>query len=122
VNRYGPYIWYGCRERRKQRADAEDVTRSALSTLAVKLPGFQYDPTRSFRDFLRKLAEDALCDAWRQKKRHVAVGGSESLEVLSNKEARCDLASRIERAFDLELLESAEEGVQQWVEPKTWEA
>jgi RNA polymerase sigma-70 factor (ECF subfamily) len=122
VHRYGPCIWYWCRERGMQRADAEDVMQSVLSTLAAKLPGFQYDPARSFRGFLRKLTEDALCDAWRKKKRHVAVGGSENLEVLSNQEASGDLVSRIERAFDLELLESASEGVRRRVELKTWEA
>ncbi len=122
TKRYGPCIIRWCGEWGAQDADAEDITQTVLTNLAVKLPGFRYDSTQSFRGFLRKVARDAFRDAWRRNARRVAAGGSENLSLLSSQEARVDLVSRIEREFDLELLEAAAQAVRQRVEAKTWEA
>jgi RNA polymerase sigma factor (sigma-70 family) len=122
ARRYGPCIIRWCVAWGAQDVDAEDITQTVLTNLAVKLPGFRYDPARSFRAFLRKVARDAFRDAWRRQERQVAAGGSENLGLLSSQEARVDLVSRIEREFDLELLEAASQAVRQRVEAKTWDA
>ena len=110
AKRYGPCIIRWCSTWGALDADAEDITQTVLTTLTVKLPGFRYDPTRSFRAFLRKVAKDAFRDAWRRNERQVAVGGSENVSLLSSQEAGDDLVSRIECEFDLELLEMADPG------------
>jgi RNA polymerase sigma factor (sigma-70 family) len=122
ANRYGPCILRWCCKWGAQDADAEDITQVVLTSLTQKLRDFRYDRTRSFRAFLRKVARDAFRDAMRKREREVAVGGSENNKALASHEARDELVSRIERTFDLELLERATENVQRRVDPNTWEA
>ena len=52
----------------------------------------------------------------------VPGGNSRILSLIEGQEAREDLVKRIEREFDLELLEEAERRIRRRVEPQTWEA
>lgn len=122
VQRYGPCILRWCRAWGTQDADAEDITQAVLMTLSVKLAGFRRDPSRKFRSYLKKVAADAFHDACRRNKRQRAAGGSENLDLLSSQQAPDDLVSRIEREFDLELLEEATRAVRKRVATKTWDA
>jgi len=124
VDRYGPRIARWGLAWGLQEADAVDVTQTVLTTLAVRLRQFQYDPARSFRAFLRKMTNDAVCDAIAAsiRGRCVGTGGSETHQILAGLEAREDLVRRMEKEFDLELLETATQIVRQRVAPKTWEA
>jgi RNA polymerase sigma-70 factor (ECF subfamily) len=122
VERYGPKILRWCFSRGLQDADAEDVCQSVLTTLAVRLRRFEYDPSRSFRGFLRKVANDALSDAFSARARFVAGGASDTLEQLASLESRDDFLRRLEEEFDHELLEAATAIVRQRVAPQTWEA
>ncbi len=63
VNRYGKKILKWCCDRGLQDADALDVSQVVLERLAVRLRCFVYDPSQSFRGFLRKMTNDAVCDA-----------------------------------------------------------
>jgi RNA polymerase sigma-70 factor (ECF subfamily) len=121
VDRYGPRIVKWCRAWRLQEADVLDVSQAVLTRLSVRLRQFEYDPSRSFRGFLRKLVRDALKDAMAARGRG-AGGGNASEELLANLEAREDLIRRLEEEFDLELLEAASRIVQGRVAPRTWEA
>ena len=61
VDRYGAiYTW--CRDWRLQEADARDVTQMVLAKLAVQLYRFTYDPSQTFRGWLRTLAMNAYRD------------------------------------------------------------
>jgi RNA polymerase sigma-70 factor (ECF subfamily) len=123
VGRYGPKIRSWCRHWGLQEADAEDVTQTVLVGLATKLRGFVYDPTRSFRAWLKTLTRHAWSDFAADQRRAVAAaGGSGMFEALHTVEARDDLERRLEEAFDLELLELASNRVRERVEPQTWEA
>src|SRR5262245_43307691 len=62
VGRYGARILDWCRRWRLQEADAQDVAQTVLLRLAVKLRSFEYDPSRSFRAWLRTLAHHAWSD------------------------------------------------------------
>ena len=53
VNRYGPRIHAWCRHWNLQEADAQDVTQIVLLQLAAKMRTFVYDPSRSFRAWLK---------------------------------------------------------------------
>jgi RNA polymerase sigma-70 factor (ECF subfamily) len=123
VERYGRHIYRWCREWKLQDADAEDVTQDILFKLAHKLRAFTYDPSRSFRGWLKTVARHA-CRDYDDSRRHTqhAAGSSQVNELMLSLPAREDLARRLEEAFDLELLEAATLRVRLRVAPHTWEA
>src|SRR5262249_54796700 len=55
VDRYGPQIHAWCLRRKLQDADARDITQMVMLRLVRNLPNFAYDPSRSFRGWLRTL-------------------------------------------------------------------
>jgi RNA polymerase sigma factor (sigma-70 family) len=120
VDRYGPRIVKWSRAWGLQAADIDDVTQSVLAILLVRLRQFQYDPSRSFRAFLRKVTNDTVCDVISARGR--VAGANAKLQALAGREARADLARGLEEEFDLELLEKATWIVRSQVEPRTWEA
>ena len=123
VERYGRHIYRWCRQWKLQDADAEDVTQDILVKLTQKLRAFAYDPSRSFRGWLKTVAHHAWRD-FEDSRRHAqpAAGDSQVSELLQTLEAREDLAQKLEEAFDLELLEAAKVRVRLRVAPHTWEA
>jgi RNA polymerase sigma factor (sigma-70 family) len=122
VDRYTPRIDRWCRHWGLQDADVKNVTQGVLTKLVVRMRGFVYDPSMSFRGFLRKIVADALTDELRQRRLKFAGGGGAFHHVLESLEARTDLIQRLEEEFDHELLEAASREVRQRVDPHTWEA
>ena len=123
VERYGRHIYRWCRQWKLQDADAEDVTQDILVKLAQKLRSFAYDPSRSFRGWLKTVAHHAWRDFVDSRRRaQPAAGDSQVRELMLTLEAREDLAQKLEEAFDLELLEAAKVRVRLRVAPHTWEA
>jgi RNA polymerase sigma factor (sigma-70 family) len=123
VRRYSAQILKWCRKWKLQEADAQDVTQTVLVKLAKQMRTFSYDPSRSFRAYLKTLTNYALCDFLKTCKRPgVACGGSVALDVLQTVEARDDLVQQLNSSFDQELLGEALERVRSRVEPHTWEA
>jgi RNA polymerase sigma-70 factor (ECF subfamily) len=123
VEHYGRQIYRWCRQWKLQDADAEDLTQTILVKLTQKLRAFAYDPTRSFRGWLRTVAIHAWRDFEDSRRRHQpATGDSRVQERMLTLEAREDLAQKLEDAFDLELLEAAKVRVRLRVAPHTWEA
>ena len=123
VERYGRHIYRWCRRWKLQDADAEDVTQDILVKLTQKLRAFAYDPSRSFRGWLKTVAHHAWRD-FADSRSHAqrAAGGSQVQELMRTLEAREDLVQKLEEAFDLELLEAAKVRVRLRVAPHTWEA
>jgi RNA polymerase sigma-70 factor (ECF subfamily) len=121
VDSYAPIIYRWCTRRGLQDTDAQDVTQQVLLKLATKLPAFTYDPSRSFRSWLRTITYHAWADFLAERD-GVASGHPTDWAVLTSAEAREDLQQRIEDEFDLELLEQAMAQVRGRVEPGTWEA
>lgn len=121
---YGPMIVQWCRRWRLQDADAEDVAQEVLARLASRLRSFEYDPSRSFRAYVKTVAHFAWCDLIESRKRPGAGGSGDSavLDRLQALEARDDLQARLADAFDHEVLEEASARVRLRVEPRTWEA
>jgi RNA polymerase sigma factor (sigma-70 family) len=120
VELYGRHIYRWCRQWKLQDADAEDVTQDILMKLTQKLRAFAYDPSRSFRGWLKTIAHHAWRDFEDSRRR--AAGDSQVQELMLTLEARVDLAQKLEKAFDLELLDAAKMRVRQRVAPHTWEA
>jgi RNA polymerase sigma-70 factor (ECF subfamily) len=122
TERYGRKIYGWCRKWNVQEADAQDVTQIVLVKLIDKMRTFEYDPSRSFRAWLRTVARHALSDYWDSQGRAIASGGSHAVELLHTVEAREDLMQRLDEEFDRELLEEAIAQVRQRVVPRTWRA
>jgi RNA polymerase sigma-70 factor (ECF subfamily) len=123
VNRYSPQIYAWCRRWKLQEADAQDVTQIVLLQLATKMRRFVYDPTRSFRAWLKTLTQHAWSDFVADRQRAgLATGDKQLMQTLGTLEARQDLETSLQEAFDLELMQLATVRVRQRVEPRTWEA
>jgi RNA polymerase sigma-70 factor (ECF subfamily) len=123
VRRYGPLVYRWCRRWHLQEADAQDVTQAVLVKLAAKMHTFRYDPSGSFRAYLRTLAHYAWCDFLESGKRPGAGSGdSTALRALAAAEAGEDLGQRLAAQFDEEVLAEAQARVQQRVQAHTWEA
>src|SRR5215510_6259171 len=97
VERYGRKIYGWCRQWGLQEADAEDVTQDVLLRLAAKLRDFAYDPSRSFRAWLKTLTHYAWSD-FLAARRRVTLGSGDGgvVPVLERLEVRHDLTRRLE--------------------------
>jgi RNA polymerase sigma-70 factor (ECF subfamily) len=123
VDHYGPRVLLWCRRCGLQEADAHDVTQDVLLRLAAKMKDFRYDPSKSFRAWLKTLTHHALSDFLEARRRSArGSGDSAVLDQLNNVEARTDLVRQLETEFDREVLELASERVRARVEAHTWEA
>jgi RNA polymerase sigma-70 factor (ECF subfamily) len=123
VEHYGPRIYDWCRRWRLQEADAQDVTQNVLLRLAEKMRTFVYDPSRSFRAWLKTLTHHAWSDFQEARRRPgLGSGDSQVALLLDSVEAREDLVRRLEEEFDRELLEEAMLRVRLRVQPQTWQA
>jgi RNA polymerase sigma-70 factor (ECF subfamily) len=122
TERYGRKVYAWCRRWNLPEADAEDVTQDVLLKLTQKMQTFEYDPSRSFRAWLKTVARHAWSDYWSGRKVVMAAGGSGALELLQTVEAREDLLGRLEEEFDRELLDEAMARVRLRVTPRTWQA
>ena len=123
VERYGRHIYRWCRRWKLQDADAEDVTQDILVKLTQKLRAFAYDPSRSFRGWLKTVAHHAWRDFVDGRRRaRAAAADRHAQDRMLTLEAREDLVQKLEAAFDLELLEVAKVRVRLRVAPHTWEA
>jgi RNA polymerase sigma-70 factor (ECF subfamily) len=123
VEHYGGKIYAWCRRWELQEADAQDVTQNVLLRLARKMRDFSYDPSRSFRAWLKTLTHHAWSDFLEERRRAGLGSGDRGMaEVLHNVQARADLARQLEEEFDHELLEEALARVRLRVAPQTWEA
>jgi len=121
---HGPRIRGWCRQRGLQAADAEDVTQDVLLRLSRAMKTFTYDPSRTFRGWLRSVTQHALSDffANRQRKPGVGSGDDRVHQVLSTLQARDELLARMEEEFDREVVDRACSTVRERVGPQTWEA
>jgi len=123
VDQYGPKIMGWCQKWNLQEADAQDVTQNVLMKLAEKLRDFTYDPSRSFRAWLKTVAQHA-CSDFMQSRQKPGLGSGDSLvgQFLLNAEAREDLLQHLEQEFDREILHEAMLRVRLRVAPQTWQA
>src|SRR5262249_23519982 len=123
VERYGRRIYAWCHQGQLQEADAEDVTQMVLVRLAERMRTFAYDPTKTFRGWLRTLTHHAWSDFVEARQRGGRASGDSATDVtLHTLPARDGLVARLEEQFDLEVFEEASTRVQLRIDPATWEA
>ncbi len=121
---YGPKIRGWCRERGLQGADADDVTQDVLVRLARALRTFAYDPSRTFRGWLRLVTQHALSDFFAHRKRWPGAGSGDDrgLAVLQTVQAQDDLLALLNEEFTHVLVSQACAVVRARVHPKSWKA
>jgi RNA polymerase sigma-70 factor (ECF subfamily) len=123
VKKYEVKLVSWCRQWGLQEADARDVSQQILLKLSNAMRTFDYDPTRSFRAWLKTVAQHAWSDFVKGRERPgQGSGDDEALCLLDTVPAREDLVRRLEEQYDLELFEEACARVRLRVQPQTWEA
>jgi RNA polymerase sigma factor (sigma-70 family) len=123
VRCYGGLIFQWCRRWGLQHTDADDATQKVLVRLLRKMREFDYDPSRSFRGWLRAVTHN-VCRDWRAEVAGEPAGSGDSavFRLLGSAEARDDLAAHIEAEYARELLNAAMVRVSKRVRPDTWAA
>jgi RNA polymerase sigma-70 factor (ECF subfamily) len=123
AERYARKIYGWCRHWQLQEADAEDVTQQVLLKLAQKMRSFSYDPSRSFRAWLKTVAHHAWQD-WLDSRRRPGAGSGDSRvgELLETVQARDQLVEQLDEEFAREVLDEAMARVRLRVQSHTWEA
>jgi RNA polymerase sigma-70 factor (ECF subfamily) len=123
VDHYGAKVMTWCLKWNLQEADAQDVTQNVLFKLAGKMRDFSYDPNRSFRAWLKTVAQHACSDFMESRRRPgLGSGDSQVGVLLDNAQARKDLLVHLEQEFDREILDEAMQRVRLRVAPQTWQA
>jgi RNA polymerase sigma factor (sigma-70 family) len=123
VSLYGPAVIRWARRHGLQDSDAADVAQDVLLRFWGHAAKFRYDPDRSFRGYLRRMVLSAVAD-WSAARRSDVIlpCDDQTRAILAEEPAREDLATRIERAFDTELLAIAMKEAEGRVSPRTWQA
>jgi RNA polymerase sigma factor (sigma-70 family) len=123
VARYEPKIFQWCLAWRLQESDARDVTQDVLLKLQRLLAKFTYDPSKSFRAWLKTLTHHAWRDLVDDRRRIGFSGGdSRVIELFENVQASDHLEKHLKQEFHRELMEQAMELVQSRVAARTWDA
>jgi RNA polymerase sigma factor (sigma-70 family) len=122
VRRYQPMIRDWCQRWGSRPEDAEDVAQEVLLKLLAAMKTFQYDPARSFRAWLKTVTQNAWNDFVKSHRRESTADPERFQVVLDSRAALDDLRSRIEDAYDRELLDLAMRRVERRVKPANWRA
>jgi RNA polymerase sigma-70 factor (ECF subfamily) len=122
VVRYGAMIDGWCRRWGLQPADVDDVRQNVLLDLARQMSQFRYDPSGSFRGWLKTISYRAWCDFRDRRRRDVGTGDTAVLQLLQSVEAGDHFHRQFEEEWDRELLEAAMTAVRERVQAHTREA
>ena len=107
VARYGPRIRQWCHRWRLQDSDADDVAQEVLLRLAQKLRDFHYDPSRSFRAWLKTVTHHAWRNFVDTQRRGTGSGDSAIQSLLNAVEAPDSLVEHLDEEFNRALTEEA---------------
>jgi RNA polymerase sigma-70 factor (ECF subfamily) len=122
IERYQPRIRGWCLTWGLQDSDAADVAQDVLVKLFAALRKFRYDPSRSFRAWLKTVTRHVWSDFSASRRRHLGQTSSRIDAIAESAEAQSDLERQLEDAFDRELLEIATRRIKVRTKPANWEA
>jgi len=122
VKRYQPRIHRWCLAWGLQDSDADDVAQDVLVKLFAALRKFQYDPSRSFRAWLKTVTQHVWSDFAAVRRRDLGQTSGRIDPIAHSAEAQSDLERQLEDAFDRELLEVATRRIKGRTKPANWEA
>jgi RNA polymerase sigma-70 factor (ECF subfamily) len=122
IERYQPRIRRWCLTWGLQDSDADDVSQDVLIKLFATLRRFQYDPSRSFRAWLKTVTKHVWIDSVAARRKD-PVHTSGPIDILVNStEAKSDLERQLEDAFEREILEIAMHRIKGRTKPVNWDA
>lgn len=120
VELYTPLLLAWCQRLNLSEADSADLVQTVFTALYEKIPEFQYDPTRSFRAWLKTV----LMNSWRNLARRKKAGKPNSAgdldpDLIPDTDPRLELE---EAEYRSNLVNRALTLMQQHFEPDTWRA
>ena len=118
VHLYSPLLYYWARGVKLPIADAADLVQDVLLTVVEKMPEFAYDPSQSFRGWLRTIT----LNKWRERcRRYAAAPPTTGVDVAELMDGNgTDLFAEDE--YHQWLVRQALEIMQAEFEPTTWKA
>ncbi len=119
---YGPLVLRYLRYRGISADDALDLSQDVLLIVARRIKTFEYDESRSFRGWLRKVAENRVKRHFRTNlRRPHGAGGTTHQQVVEQLPSLDDEQAKwIEDQWRQRRLEMAAKRVRSEVTPQTW--
>ena len=111
--RYHPMIRSWCLKWGVQASDADDIAQDVLLKLLAAFRQYRYDPSRSFRTWLKTVTQHAWTDFARARLRTSNELAGQLEAFADSRDAVADLEQQLEDAFDRELLEVAMKRVEE---------
>lgn len=86
VEVYAPFLFHWARSKGIQQEDAADLVQEVMAVLLKKMPTFRYDPSKSFRAWLKTITVNRANNFHRAANAHPKVGidsalGREAIEA-----------------------------------------
>jgi RNA polymerase sigma-70 factor (ECF subfamily) len=130
VERYKPQIHRWCRGKGLDPTSAEEVCDCVLCHLTEAMRHFDYNPSRSFRGWLRTIVDHAVCDYWRELHRRPGgrgTGDTAVLEMLAHIPAPPDTVELVQELNaslegEVQRASAIAASVRERVAPHTWQA
>ncbi len=118
VDLYTPFLLYWMRRLGASRQEAEDLVQDVLTSLVKKLPDFHYQPSKSFRGWLRTIVIHRWSDHVKRPHRMAALKEADVAAVAGKGE----MEEEWEREHRQWLIRRAMELMRQDFQPATWKA
>ena len=124
VELYTPMLFYWARKTGLSTEDASDLVQEVLTLVSQRVSSFEYEPSKSFRGWLRTVTLNKFKEHMRRKSLPVVEASASALMRVIDPKA-VD-ASRAQSVWDLQyqpaLVTRALELVREEFLPKTWQA
>ena len=118
VQLYAPLIFFWARKTGLQEADARDIVQDVLGIVFKKMDSFVYEPSKSFRGWLRTITVNKHRELCRKKSDKVKnVSQSHLLEMAVEK-----AESTWDAEYQKSLVNEAMKVVEGEFQPNTWKA
>jgi RNA polymerase sigma factor (sigma-70 family) len=132
-DRYDPLLWRWCRGYGLDEQSVDEVCEAVWIKLAEKMRTFQYDPSRTFRGWLRRLCESRVVDFLRERRARSAIslderdepaagGPGASLDAVDGDGGERDEDLDPVRLAFLRKVEQVQASVRTRVKPDNWDA
>jgi RNA polymerase sigma-70 factor (ECF subfamily) len=119
VKLYTPLLFFWARRLGLSHQDAADLVQEVFATLVLKLPGFEYDRDKGFRNWLRTV----LVNKWRDGcRRKIAAAGGQGDAALAEVAAPDDPDAFGEAEYRRHLVQRALELMQAEFPERMWKA
>jgi RNA polymerase sigma-70 factor (ECF subfamily) len=122
VNRYGTILVGWARRWGAEGNESHDLAQDVMLAMVRQMRDFRYDPSQSFRAWLKTVAWRALARERLKRRRCLSPGDDPPATLTDSMAAREDLLQLLEAQAERELLALAMERVRTRVKPHTWEA